>query len=625
MIEQAPPRDPAALPGTAVPVWTAPLRDVLPPDGLSRLHRLAARLAGHPEALQLLGEIDAVAQELSEYQLAADRLRFLSEAGELLASPTDVDSTLQRVARLAVPRLADLCLIYLLDEDGGVRQVAGQHVNPAEQVLLENLGRGFRAALTHGSPASVTLETGQAMLTHDGSLDLFEPRVPNHSDGPPPTCSSMTVPLRVRGRTLGLICLTSAESGRRFEPADLELARELADRAALAVDNATLFREAETTRAQLDTLFRSTPVGLALLDRDLRYVRVNDALARLLGQPPRALTGRFAGDLDPRFQAEIQAAARRLMQGGESVLTQEVAAQVPGGDRVGHWLVTLHPVRTASGLCLGLGAAVVDITARKEAELAGQAAREAAEAASRAKSQFLGVISHELRTPLTTVIGYADLLIGGLSGPVTERQREQLRRIKTSAWNLVSIIEEILTFSRAEAGKEEAQLEPTDVAALAREAAEMMEPQAHSRGLHFRARLLPSPRYVVTDGGKVRQIILNLLGNAVKFTDEGAVELELAEVPGGLALHVGDTGPGIAPENLESIFEPFRQVDQSSTRQKGGTGLGLAVSRHLARLIGGEVTVESEPGRGSTFTLWLTRELPQSAGSRVTLAATPRV
>ena len=625
MIEQASPSDPAALPGTAVPVWVAPLRELLPPDGLSRLHRLAARLAGHPEALQLLGDIDAVAQELSEYQLAADRLRFLSEAGELLASPTDINSTLQRVARLAVPRLADLCLIYLLDDNGAARQVSGQHVNPAEQVLLENLGRGFPAALSRGSPAAVTLETGQAMLTHDGSLDLFEPRVPNHHDAPPPTSSSMTVPLRVRGRTLGLICLTSAESERRFEPADLELARELADRAALAVDNATLYREAEETRAQLDTLFRSTPVGLALLDRDLRYVRVNDALARLLGQSPAALTGRFAGDLDPRFQTDLQAAARRLMQGGESVLTEEVAAQVPGSDRVAHWLVTLHPVRTASGLCLGLGAAAVDITARKEAELAAQAAREAAEAASRAKSQFLGVISHELRTPLTTVIGYSDLLIGGLSGPVTERQREQLRRIKTSAWNLGSIIEEILTFSRTEAGKEEAQLEPTDVAALAREAADMIEPQAHSRGLHFRAHLLPSPHYVVTDGGKVRQIILNLLGNAVKFTDVGAVELELAEVPGGLALHVRDTGPGIAPENLEAIFEPFRQVDQSSTRQKGGTGLGLAVSRHLARLMGGDVTVESAPGQGSTFTLWLTRERPQSAGSSVTEAAPPGV
>ena len=199
------------------------------------------------------------------------------------------------------------------------------------------------------------------------------------------------------------------------------------------------------------------------------------------------------------------------------------------------------------------------------------------------------------------------------------------RRIKTSAWNLVSIIEEILTFSRTEAGKEEAQLEPTDVAALAREAADMIEPQAHSRGLHFRAHLLPSPHYVVTDGGKVRQIILNLLGNAVKFTDVGAVELELAEVPGGLALHVRDTGPGIAPENLEAIFEPFRQVDQSSTRQKGGTGLGLAVSRHLARLMGGDVTVESAPGQGSTFTLWLTRERPQSAGSSVTEAAPPGV
>lgn len=207
MIEQVPPTGPATQPGSPVQPWAAS-RASLPPDGLSRLRRLATRLAGHDEALALLGDLDAVAQELSEYRLAAERLRFLSEAGELLGSPTDIDSTLQRVARLAVPRLADACTIYLLDDNGAVRQVAGQHVSPDARVLLENLGQGFPPAVG-AQAAAITLDTGSALLASDGVLDLFETPSVLHGTGPSPngTCSSMTVPLRARNRSLGLICL----------------------------------------------------------------------------------------------------------------------------------------------------------------------------------------------------------------------------------------------------------------------------------------------------------------------------------------------------------------------------------------------------------------------------------
>ncbi len=621
MIEQVPQAGPATQPGSSVSPRTPAVRAPLPPDGLSRLRRLATRLAGHSEALSLLGELDAVAQELSEYQLAAERLRFLSEAGELLGSPNDVDSTLQRVARLAVPRLADACTIYLLDENGAVRQVAGQHVSPDGEALLENLGRGFPPVVSGGDRAVVSLELGQGVLSSDGVLDLFEaPSVLNGSGPASGTCSSMTVPLRVRGRSLGLICLTTSVSERRFTPPDLELARELADRAALAVDNARLFEEAESAQALLDTLIRSTPVGLALIDRELRYLRVNDALASMLGRTPQDLVGRMAPDVSPELSVRLQDLARRLLEGTEPLLSMELDGTPPGRDKPGHFLLNLYPVRTPSGHCLGLGAAVVDITERREAELAGEAAREAAEAASRAKSQFLGVISHELRTPLTTVIGYADLLIAGLSGAVTDRQREQLRRIKTSAWNLVGIIEEILTFSRAEAGKEEVHLDVTDVAQLVREAAEVMEPQANSRGLRFLT-LAPEGRVLaVTDGGKVRQILINLLGNALKFTEEGWIRLELRSGGPALELEVSDTGRGIPPSDLEAIFEPFRQLDQSSTRQRGGTGLGLTVARQLARLLGGDVTVASKLGIGSSFILRLPAALPQSMASSVTTA-----
>ncbi len=628
MIEQALSPGSATSPGSAVLTWSEP--DALGgvPDGLARLRHLAARLAAHPEALDLLGDIDAIARELETRQIAAQRLGFLSEASELLDASADVELCLARVARLVVPRLADACAIYLADESGTARLVASEHADPAQAALLQAAATAFAPKRGGRRPAERALETGRAILIADVAPELFADGIPLEQRArlhPLVPSSCLAVPLRSRGRTLGVISLTITESGRRYGEVELGLARELADRVALSVENGLLLRQAEETRAQLDALFRSTPVALALVDRELKYVRVNDAAASLLGRRPEALVGRSVREVGPELSGHIESVSRRLM--GSSSLgafTTEISGTPPGRRGPGNWLATLYAVRTAAGSCLGIGAAVVDITARKDAELAAQAAKEAAEAASLAKSQFLAVISHELRTPLTTVIGYADLLMGGTSGPVTPRQRDQLARVKTSAWNLVGIIEEILTFSRADAGKEKAFFEVTDVAALAREAAETIEPQAHAAGLGFRERGLGTTRWIVTDGGKIRQVLMNLLGNAVKFTESGWVELELAGEPdGGCAFHVRDTGLGIAARDLEAIFEPFRQLDQSSTRLKGGTGLGLTVSRQLARLLGGDVMVVSTPGAGSTFTLRLPARATRQSAASMTTSALP--
>ncbi len=624
MIEQAPPPGSATSPGSPVPVWTAPDGLVGSPSGLARLRRLAGRLAGHPEALDLLGDIDAIARELETRQASSQRLGFLTEASELLDSAVDLELGLARVARLAVPRLADACAIYLTDESGGARLVASEHADPGKAGLLQAAAAAFAPKRGGRRPTERALDTGRPVLLTDVAPELFDGVSPEQRARLRALTprSWLAVPLRNRGRTLGVISLTVSTSERRYGEAEVELARELAERVALSLENALLLREAEETRAQLDALFRSTPVALALLDRDLRYVRVNDAAASLLGQRPEVLVGRSAREVGPELSGHLESLSRRLMGSNLGSFTTEITGTPPGRREARHWLVTVYTVRTAAGSCLGIGGAVVDITARKDAELAAQAARAAAEAASLAKSQFLGVISHELRTPLTTVIGYADLLMGGTSGPVTPRQRDQLARVKTSAWNLVGVIEEILTFSRADAGKEKAFFEVTDVAALAREAAETIEPQAHAAGLGFRERGLGATRWLVTDGGKIRQVLMNLLGNAVKFTESGVVELELVgEADGGCAFHVRDTGPGIAARDLETIFEPFRQLDQSSTRLKGGTGLGLTVSKQLARLLGGDVTVVSAPGAGSTFTLRLPpRAAHQSAASMATSA-----
>ncbi|MBW3571297.1 MAG: response regulator [Gemmatimonadetes bacterium] len=225
--------------------------------------------------------------------------------------------------------------------------------------------------------------------------------------------------------------------------------------------------------------------------------------------------------------------------------------------------------------------------------------------ANAAKGEFLAVMSHELRTPLNAIIGYADLLDAGVAGELNDAQREQLSRIRVGSKHLLRLIEEVLQFSRLEAGREEVHREALDLAGLTRDAAALVEPLARGKGLAFRVEVPAEPVRVETDGGKVHQIVLNLLSNAVKFTDGGEVSVSLAARNGHAVLQVRDTGIGIAPENLERIWDAFSQVEQAPTRRVGGTGLGLSVTRNLARLLGGDVVVESAPGRGSAFTLRL--------------------
>ncbi|HLL82428.1 MAG TPA: ATP-binding protein [Longimicrobium sp.] len=225
-------------------------------------------------------------------------------------------------------------------------------------------------------------------------------------------------------------------------------------------------------------------------------------------------------------------------------------------------------------------------------------------AANQAKADFLATMSHELRTPLNAVLGYAELLLMGIPVPVAPESQEHVHRIRRATRHLISIIEEILVFSRMEAGRETLALAPVELAELVREVAAIAEPLAGDKRIRFRT-CEPPEGEVVTDGRKLRQILINLLGNAVKFTDRGEVSFLVEREPGEVRFRVADTGVGIAPEYLEQIWEPFRQVQDPMTRTAGGTGLGLSVSRHLARLLGAELTVKSVPGEGSAFTLRL--------------------
>jgi len=236
-------------------------------------------------------------------------------------------------------------------------------------------------------------------------------------------------------------------------------------------------------------------------------------------------------------------------------------------------------------------------------ERAEQATR-AAEAASRAKSDFLAVMSHELRTPLNAIGGYAQLMELGVRGPVTDAQREDLARIQRSERHLAGLIDGILNFARVDAGKVRYRIGDVDVVAQLRDAQALVAPQGAAKSIEVDLAPCAPGLIARADPEKLRQIVLNLLSNAIKFTPAGGtVTLSCAARGGTLDIRVRDSGIGIPRDQLERVFEPFVQLDQSHTRSSEGLGLGLAISRDLARGMGGELRASSEPGAGTTFTL----------------------
>jgi PAS domain S-box-containing protein len=234
--------------------------------------------------------------------------------------------------------------------------------------------------------------------------------------------------------------------------------------------------------------------------------------------------------------------------------------------------------------------------------------RQELERAYRLKSEFLASMSHELRTPINALLGYTSLMRDRIYGELTPRQEEALQRMYAASQHLLELVNDVLDLAKIEAGKMPVNIEPMDLGLLIREISLTIEPMVRRKKLEYRVRVDPALPPIETDRTKVKQILLNLLSNAVKFTHQGYIELSAApaEDPrGGVEIAVKDSGIGIRPEDMDKIFEDFRQVDQSSTREYGGTGLGLSITKKLLKLLSGTVRVESFPGDGSTFTVWL--------------------
>jgi PAS domain S-box-containing protein len=318
-----------------------------------------------------------------------------------------------------------------------------------------------------------------------------------------------------------------------------------------------------------------------------RLTYVNDAYAALAGRPAESLLG-TSFEL-PRDPASLEAPRTP----GASSYDEAIAT--PFGVRWISW----HEIAIAGPYGTEIQSVGRDVTERMIAERALAETRMRAVAASEAKSRFLATMSHEIRTPLNGVLGMADLLAGT---EITPEQRTYVDAVKTSGEALLSIIDEILDFSKIEAGKLELVHERFDLLALVEVAVELLAPRAQGKGIAVAAYVAPDvPRHVLGDAARLRQVLTNLLGNAVKFTEAGGVGLAVQREGERIAFSVSDTGMGIPEDRLASIFDEFEQADGSASRRHAGTGLGLAISKRLVTIMGGDLTVTSRLGEGSSF------------------------
>lgn len=364
----------------------------------------------------------------------------------------------------------------------------------------------------------------------------------------------------------------------------------------------------EESRQRYRSLFDNNPDAIFSFDLDGTPRTMNPAAERLTGYDADDLRSAtfwslVAPDDRDRMRDRFAATAGGRPQNAETALVHRTGRRVDAR-------VTLVPIVVAGGI-LGVYCIVEDITERLRAQaeresllLRERIARAEAEAANQAKGDFLAVIGHELRTPLNSIVNFTDLLLDGEAGALADVQRRHLDRVAGNARQLQRMIEDVLGYARLDSGEVEVRLERVDVGQVAAELMREMESAARQKALVLHC----SPDGdcgAETDPRRVRELLRAVMSNAVKFTEEGRVEVAVRREPGWVAVQVSDTGIGIDPAHAERIWDPFWQAEHPLIRRAGGSGLGLSVARRLAALLGGDIAVASAPGEGSTFTIRL--------------------
>ena len=424
--------------------------------------------------------------------------------------------------------------------------------------------------------------------------------------------SALQTEIGERTKAQESLAVANNDLERRVEERTSQLVVEIAEREQAQEK----MRDGE---AQLNAYFDSFPAGMAIIDPQLRHLKVNQRLADLNGVPIEENVGKTFRELVPQLAPILEPVFQEVFSTGKPNLNFELSGETassPGELR--DWQIACFPLMGDEAKPKAVGAVVTEITAQKRAEVELNYAKMAAEAANRAKSEFVANMSHEIRTPMNGVIGITDLL---LDTTLTSVQRGLAETIRSSGDALLTVINDILDFSKMEAGKLTFEELDFNLHGVLEGTLESLAERSQAKKIELAGFIEPAvPPRLRGDPGRIRQVLTNLVGNAIKFTNTGEVTVRVScntknEKQCELRFEVCDTGKGIAPETQKKLFEAFSQGDSSTTRKFGGTGLGLAISKQLVERMGGNIGLESLVGKGSTF--WFTVRLQNIGGSPV--------
>ena len=425
----------------------------------------------------------------------------------------------------------------------------------------------------------------------------------------------MVAPLLMGGRLVGAIAFMDRNPQRRFGPDDLRLLNLFAPQAAIAIENARLFTAAQEQKQYFAELVSNSPVAIVTLDVQHNVVSCNPAFEKMYGYREAEVVGRNLDDFITTESTRSEAVGYT-----EQALASRSVQVISQRRRKDGSIVDVEvlgvPV-VVNGRRVGLMALYHDITELLRA-------RHDAEQANSAKSQFLASMSHELRTPLNAIIGYSEMLQEDATDRGDPSSIPDLQKIHSAGKHLLALINDVLDLSKIEAGKMELFLESFDIAPLVDQVATTVRPLVEKNANRLTVQCAEGVGAMHSDATRLRQVLLNLLSNASKFTDHGQITLDVTRDGGDVVFRVRDTGIGMTPDQLSRLFEAFTQAEASTAAKYGGTGLGLAISRRFCQLMGGDVAVESTAGKGSVFTVRIPASGPALAGDAVDGAHTRR-
>lgn len=570
------------------------------------------------------GRRQAFVRDITERKRAEQMLRFLADASVALASSLDYEATLDTIARLAVPHIADWCVIDQLTDDGQIEGVALAHVDPDKVAWAHELRARYPIDPNAPAGAPQVIRSGQAEFYPQIPDELLQQAAKNEEElsllRSVGYRSVMIVPLAARGRIFGAITFVATESRINFTESDLVMAQEVARRAAVAIDNALLFRAVQQSEQQLRTseeryqrqlvelelVYATAPVGLAVLDTELRYVRANEALARMKGISVAEHLGKTGRELFPSLAALLDERLTQVLETGEPLIDLEISLETPAfPDQERVWTESLYPLRSPEGQVIAINAVVQDVTERKRQEAELKALNEKLEhrviertaeleRSNRELDQFAYVASHDLKAPLRAIAQLASWAIEDAAGQVPPAAQEHLEKLQGRVRRMSMLLDDLLTYSRA--GRLHHAPERVNTAALVHDVVETLAPPPG-----FLVVIDEKMPVIITERVPLEMVLRNLIGNAIKHHHraDGQVAVGVRSEADRLTFTVADNGPGIDPQYHNRIFELFQTLQPRD--QVEGSGMGLAIVKRIIENRGGAIQVESTAGRGAAF------------------------